>query len=321
MSNITHAFLTVDVEMWPPHWEADGPALRDAYRRYIHGVGQPAQYGLPYQLAVLNEHGLRAVFFVEPLFASALGREALAEVVGMIREAGQEVQLHLHPEWLGRAGHPDLPGPYQLAVKALEQTEQQRLIELGKRWLQEAGAPKITAFRAGSFGADRTTLAAARASGIVADFSQNTAGPHGPIDPTMPDDLSVTEEGVIEVPLTAYRDFTRRLRPLQVGSSGIAEINAILDLCSRQRRTVVSILSHSAELLDARRQRVDPVVLQRFLKLCQYLARHRDQLPTTTTNNLRQISASATSNGAAPLCVPPQAAARRYVEQLLRRSR
>ncbi|MCO6439789.1 MAG: polysaccharide deacetylase [Nitrococcus mobilis] len=321
MSEVTHTFITVDVEMWPPHWEADGPALRDAFRRYIHGVGRPAQYGLPYQLAVLSEHGLRAVFFVEPLFASALGRDALAEVVGMIREADQEVQLHLHPEWLGRAGHPDLPGPYQLAVKALERTEQQRLIELGKRWLQEAGAGEITAFRAGSFGADRRTLAAARASGIVADFSQNAAGPHGPIDPAIPDDLSVTEEGVIEVPLTTYRDFTQRLRPLQVGSSGIAEINAILDICARQRRAAVSILSHSAELLDARRQRVDPVVLQRFLGLCQYLARHRDRLPTATTGNLRQISAGLAPSGAAPLRVPHQAAARRYVEQLRRRSR
>lgn len=321
MSNVTHAFLTVDVEMWPPHWKADGPALRDAYHRYIHGVGRPAQYGLPYQLAVLNEHGLRAVFFVEPLFASALGREALAEVVGMIREANQEVQLHLHPEWLGRAGHPDLPGPHQLAVKALEQTEQRRLIELGKHWLQEAGAAEISAFRAGSFGADRRTLAAAQANGIVADFSQCMAGPHGPIDPAIPDDLSVTEEGMIEVPLTTYRDFTRRLRPLQVGSSGIAEIKAILDLCSRQRRTVVSILSHSAELLDARRQRVDSVALQRFLGLCQYLARHRDRLPTTTTENLRQISASLAPSDTLPLWVPSKAAARRYVEQLLRRSR
>ncbi|MDN5870625.1 MAG: polysaccharide deacetylase [Nitrococcus sp.] len=320
MNDVTHVFITVDVEVWPPYWGADGAILQDAFRRYIYGVGRPAQYGLPYQLAMLADHGLRAVFFVEPLFASVVGRGALAEVVGMILEAGQEVQLHLHPEWLGRANHPDLPGPHRLAIKDLAQDDQQRLITLGKHWLQEAGAPEITAFRAGSFGADHRTLAAARANGITADFSQSAAGPHGPLDPSIPDDLSVTAEGVTEVPLTTYRDFTGRLRPLQVGSSGLAEIKTILESCVRQGRAVATVLSHSAELLNSTRRRGDTVAQRRFLGFCRYLDRHRDRLPTATTDSLRSFNASIEPRHVSALRVPHMAAGVRYFEQLLRRS-
>lgn len=309
--------ITVDVEMWPPAWDADAAAHRDAFRRYIHGVGTPADYGLPYQLRVLADHGLKAVFFVEPLFASVLGRGALEEVVGMIVEAGQDVQLHLHPEWLGRAGDPELPGPYRLAMSELDADGQAWLIGLGRRWLEEAGAPAVRAFRAGGFGADFNTLRALAENGIGLDFSQSRAARRGPLDPAMPEDITQVGDGVVEVPLTTYRDFLGRRRPLQVGSSSYAECRAVLDRCLGQGRRTAAILSHSAELLNGARTGRDAIVERRFRRLCQLLDANRDVFRTTDTSAL---PAPIPAEHAPPvgLRVPVSASLRRYAEQAAR---
>ena len=104
---MTLVFLTVDVEVWPVH--AGGwphrPLHEDAHCKreiagYLDGLTSSGPFGVPYQLEVLKRHGLKATFFVDPLFSFALGIEPLNRIVRMIEQAGQAVALHLHPEWL-----------------------------------------------------------------------------------------------------------------------------------------------------------------------------------------------------------------------------
>jgi len=59
---------------------------------------------------VLRDHGIPGTFFVEPLFATRFGSQPLQEIVGLVRAGGQEVQLHLHTEWVDEARTPLLPG-------------------------------------------------------------------------------------------------------------------------------------------------------------------------------------------------------------------
>ncbi|WP_204320123.1 hypothetical protein, partial [Klebsiella oxytoca] len=54
-----------------------------------------------WQLEQLARHGLKACFFVDPMPALVYGLDPIRRVVGAILEAGQEVQLHLHPNWTG----------------------------------------------------------------------------------------------------------------------------------------------------------------------------------------------------------------------------
>jgi peptidoglycan/xylan/chitin deacetylase (PgdA/CDA1 family) len=63
------------------------------------------QYGLPFQLRMLDEHRLHGVFMVETLFTHGYGIEPLREIVELIQGNGREVQLHshLHPEWITAA--------------------------------------------------------------------------------------------------------------------------------------------------------------------------------------------------------------------------
>ena len=67
-------FLTVDVEVWCDGWDDIDAKFPDAFQRYIYGPTSRGDYGLPYQLRQLQDHGLTGVFFVEPLFSTRFGR-------------------------------------------------------------------------------------------------------------------------------------------------------------------------------------------------------------------------------------------------------
>ena len=99
-------FFTVDVEVWCDGWTDIDKKFPGAFRQYIYGTTPRGDFGLPYQLKVLNQHGLTGVFFIEPLFSTRFGAQALAEIVGLVQESDQEVQLHMHTEWVDEAREP-----------------------------------------------------------------------------------------------------------------------------------------------------------------------------------------------------------------------
>src|SRR5436189_226672 len=91
--------LTFDVEVWCNGWKDLDGQFATAFARYVYGRSQAGEFALPRTLDTLRRHGLHGVFFVEPLFAARFGVQYLTEIVQLIQDAGQEVQLHLHPEW------------------------------------------------------------------------------------------------------------------------------------------------------------------------------------------------------------------------------
>ena len=64
---------------------------------------------IPFHGTTTGHHGLKGVFCVEPLFATRLGLARLQKMVGLIQDAGHEVQLHLHTEWVDEANDGTLP--------------------------------------------------------------------------------------------------------------------------------------------------------------------------------------------------------------------
>ncbi len=170
-----NVFLTVDVEIWCDGWSNIDQAFPDAFRKYVYGPTPKGNYGLPFTLNLLEEHGLRGVFFVEPLFSTRFGQQPLAEIVELIRDASQEIQLHLHTEWVDESIEPLLErinGKRQY-LRYFSVEEQILLINAGKRLLLQAGGEHVSAFRAGSFGFNRDTLRALRANDIPFDSSYN----------------------------------------------------------------------------------------------------------------------------------------------------
>jgi hypothetical protein len=313
-------FFTVDVEVWCGGWDALDRNFPEAFRRYVYGPTPTGPYALPYLLALLEEHGLAGVFFVEPLFAGRFGLAPLAEVVGLIRARGQEIQLHLHTEWADEAKQPLLPalrGKRQ-HLRHFALAEQRVLVHAGRSWLEQAGAPPVNAFRAGSFGFNLDTLDALRGIGIAYDSSYNATlmGADSGLLPGTVVCEPLTRDGVHEYPMTVYADRPGHLRHAQVGACSFRELEGLLWKALEERRRAFVILSHNFEALNRRKDRADPVAAARHRALCRFLDRNRDCFQTCGFHGLE---AQCAPTQPAPLRSPLWKTGLRMAEQVYRR--
>lgn len=275
-------YFTVDVEVWCNSWRNLDRKFPQAFQRYVYGHCPEGDFGLPYQLRLLSDYGLKGVFFVEPLFATRFGDEPLGEIVGLIKQAGHEVQLHLHTEWVDEACSPLLDeGAATRKRKYLREfsvDQQTRLIEVGRTMLRRVGGGDACAFRAGGFGFNADTLVALTRNGIPYDASYNGhqfGRRSGVAEGRML--LDVTQIGAVqEIPMTVFRDGLGRLRHAQLGACSQSEIEALLWQAVESERQSFVILSHNFELLRRSKRRADHVVIERFGWLCSFLDKHRD---------------------------------------------
>lgn len=313
-------FFTVDVEVWCGGWHDLDSRFPEAFKRYVYGPTSRGDCGLPLQLKLLADHGLRGVFFVEPLFSARFGSAPLQEIVGLIRDGGQEVQMHLHPEWvdeivpaLAGTGSRKLPNMSQFSL-----SDQRQLIAEAKRRLQEAGAHDLNAFRAGSFGFNRDTLIALRHEGIGFDSSYNASmgGMKSGVLTGIPMTEPAMVEGVVEVPMTVFSDWGSSLRHAQLGACTNRELEHLLWSAHESGREAFVILSHNFELLNRPKTRSDPIVVARMRRLLSFLDRHRDCFEVS---GFKDCDLNLVSSQPPPLRSALWRTGLRMVEQLSRR--
>ena len=273
---MTHVFLTIDTEFAWRHHQA-GYDCDEIYRRSI----EPAGVGIAYQLARLAKHRLKACFFVDPMSALTFGLDHVRRVVAAVLEAGQEVQLHLHPNWAaarsGDGGHVKVR--HELCDYAPH--EQRSLIAGAAELLVAAGAPEPIAFRAGSYAADDWTLAVLGELGLRYDSSHNGACHPWPgrigLDPRR---IAPVERAVIEVPVTVIEDAPGSLRTAQICALSSGEMRRAVAHAAAEDHAAVVIVGHSFELANRAGTRRNAVHVRRFEALCETLDGMRDALPT-----------------------------------------
>jgi hypothetical protein len=324
----TSVFITVDTEVWPisADWRATnmGPDMQ----RDMYGVTSRGEYGLRFQLDMLNSFGLKAVFFVEGLFGSEF-KDRLCEIVGLIRDRGHDVQLHVHPEWLQWMADPPVRGKSSQFIGDFTEDEQTLLIDRALSNLRSCGADSVCAFRAGNYGANLGTLKALKRNGIAYDTSYNFPYLSSQCFMNLADPLLQPQEleGVMEYPVTFYEDWPGHYRHMQVTASSFGEMKHVLLEARRHGWSSVVIVSHSFELLKNRKKPAKPLLpdnicAKRFEKLCRFLAEHADQFHTATFAELGAspvpISNSMPQNNGI-LKSNVLRTARRYAEQLVRR--
>lgn len=317
-----NVLITFDIEVWCKSWKTLDEDFPSSFERYIFGGSPTGRHALPQTLETLNRHGLKGVFFVEPLFAAHFGVEHLATIVNLIRDAGQEVQLHLHPEWTDEASPPLLPnvtGKRQYLTQ-YNADEQCQLIAHAIQLFEEAGAPRPTAFRSGNFSCNRDTFTAVAANGLFFDSSINpevTASHHHDVIPTNSSAYEPFQLGSLTcIPMSSFQDGFGRPRHAQFGACSVNELIGALSAAEREQWPTFVLLSHGDELMRPGQNRLDPIVSQRFEKVCSFLASNRSTLPTLGFSDL-------------PLQPPPRkrplpqvsllSTARRYAEQAYRR--
>jgi hypothetical protein len=315
-----NVFFTIDVEVWCDGWQNIDAKFRRSFHRYIYGRTAQGDFGLPFQFEVMNDHGLKSVCFVEPLFSARFGPQPLSEIVGMVNEAGHENQLHLHTEWVDEAREPLLEGVTgkRQHLRYYSAAEQTSLVASALDMMAQAGAPGINAFRAGSFGFNRDTLGALAANSVQFDSSYNAIlfGPDSGVRPGETMWAPFECAGVHEYPMTVFDDGTGKMRHVQLGACSYDEIEGLLWRALDAGYASFVILSHSFELLNGGRDRPDPVAIRRFRKLCAFLDKNRDAFGVRGFGGLQP---------AAPATVPPALSSplwctgKRMLEQAYRR--
>lgn len=269
---MTAIYLTIDTEYSAALAKGPG-AIRQAdnFARAISGTAENGEVGIFHQMDVLERHGHRAVFFVDPLPALVWGTQAIADIVGPIVSRGHDVQLHCHTEWLELAG-PDNPLGARVGDNMADFTlaEQATILEIARDTLRAAGAPAPVAFRAGNYGANDDTLRALALVGIGYDSSHcpGIAGSACRIE-LGPDDRRPLERlGVVEVPAGCIEGRRGGLRHAQITALSLREMVAALHHARNAGLGSFTFVSHSFELLSRDRCWVNHLVRRRFEGLC-----------------------------------------------------
>jgi len=319
--------ITVDTEVWPrrpggTRW--DGSDLGPHLRRDVYGDTAGEALGLPYQMDVLNAHGLKAVFLVEALFADAVGLGPLREIIGLVQGGGHEVQLHIHPEWLAWTPEPVLPRRSEQNIAAFTEEEQVVLLARGLENLRQAGAADVRAFRAGNYGANFDTLRALARVGVPFDTSYNFCYLQADCGLGLADPLVQPRvlEGVCEVPISFFADYPGHYRHTQLAACSFGEMRLALNRAWRGGWRTFVIVSHSFELLGRNRDNIpsgpDRIMIGRFEKLCRFLGANRDRFRTVGFSDLDPAELVAPAP-APEVRTSLLATTLRYGEQLARR--
>ena len=315
-----NVFLTVDTEIWCDGWDDLDRKFPHYFKSYVYGPTAEGDFALPGTLAILEDYNIPAVFFVEPLFSEKFGIEPLQEMVGLLLEKNQEVQLHMHPEWVDEVGDRLLTNVSakipNMTCCTLEQ--QTQLIKWGIARLAEAGAGSINAFRAGGFCANRATLQAVAENNLPFDSSYNLSGPLGVFDIAGGELLNQPRyvDGIHEYPVSVIKDpIRRRYRNVQINALSLSELINCLETAYEQGWDSIVVVTHNFELLSRDKTRVDKIIRKRFQRFCQYLDKHRDRFNVTGFRSLQPQDVHPQPPIVSGNLIP---AGLRYAEQVVR---
>ncbi len=282
-------YLTFDVEVWCGGWKDLDARFPSHFERYVYGRSRKGEYALPKTLDILDRHGLKGVFFVEPLFAARFGIEPLATIVDLIGAGNHDIELHLHPEWADEIRPLPFPGVTGKRQHLWHYScdEQTALIALGRSLLAQAGCDTIKAFRAGSFACNHDTYRALRKLGISIDSSLHAVLPDSGIDLRKQVGFfhPLEFEEVRILPLTVFRDGFGQLRPAQIGACRFAELRDAIETAADNQTEHFVVLSHNFEMLKQGRSEPDALVVSRFERLCAFLAEQQGRIEVSTLSD------------------------------------
>jgi hypothetical protein len=284
---MTKVLYTVDTELSPGLHQRGLSALEN-FRISVMGEVADGAWGIGHQIARLNAHGLKGVFFVEALCARMFGPDVLKRIVDPILAGGHEVQLHIHTEWLQWIEEDIVGRRRGEDIADFTQADQRRLLECGLDALEQAGAPRPIAFRAGNYGANNDTLRALASLGVTYDSSydfpflgrpcaiQTDQPLHGPAD----------VDGMLEIPVTFFEDYPGHVRHLQLCAVSHAELKWVIENSIAGGRPTTTVVSHSFELLNVKKTRANALMLKRFDRFCALMQSLKGAARSATFSDL-----------------------------------
>jgi len=194
-----YALLTVDTEALPRR------ASDDHVSRLVWGQHDSGVAGVREMCAIGDEFGAKQVFFVDLCAAySRLGE--MQDVVRWLHAAGQDVQLHAHPEVLPEEfwRAQDMDARPALMNEYRDDARAEFVIRYFGGLIREITGQDLRAFRAGSFRWNACTIRALKAAGVSLSFNNSMrARAGGQCVFSEPTNLPYAwSNGVVEVPVT-----------------------------------------------------------------------------------------------------------------------
>jgi hypothetical protein len=293
-----NVYLTIDTELTSGLYRAHGAGkIREIFDKSIWGKTAEGNVGIGYQMEVLDRHGLKAVFFVDPMPALLFGVQLIRDIVQPIIERGHDVQLHMHSEWLQYVQASPLNGRLGNHIKSFSLEDQATLIRYARDVLMEAGAPAPIAFRAGNYGANDDTLRALALNQIQYDSSFCPGIAKSACDIGLSHSVEAPLEhcGTIEVPIGAINGPRGGKRHAQLTALSTWEMLSAIDYSQKKRKTSFTLVSHSFELMSRDRARVNRIVQYRFERLCASLAEMKNIKTSTYRENPPSVTMGAPS--------------------------
>ena len=258
------------------------------------------ELGIPLLVRLLQRYGLRGTFFIETLATRCLGERDTRSIFDFLGNAGQDVQLHVHPifrfytelQKAQEAGktymlpeRPDLIGFFDEAV------QMELLNEAVKYFTDFSGSsPKV--FRAGCYAGSNRMMRCLRQMSITVDSSFNPcyhevsfAG-----EVMQPNQVEALE-GVWEIPITVARS------RIPEGYGGFkfadctalcfSEIRAMLDACAAKGQKHFVMVFHSFSAVKSRDDtytelRPNRIVIRRLDRTFRYLAENSGRFQVET---------------------------------------
>lgn len=263
--------------------------------------GKP--YGIPLLVNGLKRLGVRGTFFVEVLSSLCLGRQDTRVITDYLLAEGQDVQLHLHPNfWFYTeyrravdAGTPWEGCDHRDRMSRLPDCMQRELIDRAIEIFRSLTGRPPDAFRAGGYAAGLATLRLLRHAGVKLDSSYSPAFhrlgsfPGGAPAPNLVQCL----EGVWELPVTVARPMVPESR-LHSGFK-IADLSAlsnwemeqVLDQAHSGGMEHVVLILHSFSMVKRHphshdRIRPNRIVIRRLGRFLDFLSGNRSRFAVTT---------------------------------------
>ena len=302
---MTAVYITIDTEYSAGFAKAEGTHLRaENFARSIACDTPAGSVGTAYQMDMFEAHGLRGVFFVDPMPALVWGVESITDIVEPILTRGHDVQLHVHTEWLELAGTANpLGNRTGRNIADFEYEDQLAILDYAKDTLIAAGAPPPAAFRAGNYGANDATLRALGELGIGYDTSHPPGIPDGACEISLSSDdrQPLEHQGVIAVPIGCVENFGQDYRHAQITALSAWELLAAIRHAKSNGFASFTVVSHSFELLSRDRSQINHIVQKRFERFCAGLAAMPGVYSATYTGTPPQLAAPLDPDAILPL--------------------
>ncbi len=272
---MTKVLITIDTELSPLR-QRSGFSAAANYRASILAQCAKGAFGIGWQMQLLDRHGLKGVFFIDPMPALVLGETVIADAIRLVLGAGHEVQLHAHTEWLEWAESSPVDGRQGRSIGDFALDDQVALLRWGCDLFERVGAPRPIAFRAGNFGADDRTLAALSDVGLRYDTSVNAAylGSECRVTASAVRNLPYRQDGIVELPVSGFHDRPGHFRPAQICAISAGEMKRALAHAADTNMPVFTVVTHSFEMLSRDRQRPNHMVIARFEAMARAIAQH-----------------------------------------------